>query len=133
MSDVPAIHHIRCVVQENILSDPARVTEASYLPYIAAGTVWVAETEIGLAGFVVLDRPASSVWALFVDPGMAGAGIGRALHDHLVDWAKDRGVPRLWLTTSKGTRAERFYIGAGWHQTGVAADGELRFEKSLLA
>jgi len=48
-ADIAAMHRIRIRVRENRLSDPARVTPASYLPYVAAGTAWVAETEAGIA------------------------------------------------------------------------------------
>jgi hypothetical protein len=53
-ADVPAMHRIRTGVKENRLADPARVTEDSYLPYVAAGSAWVAQTRAGIAGFAIL-------------------------------------------------------------------------------
>jgi GNAT superfamily N-acetyltransferase len=132
-ADVPAMHRIRTSVTENRLGDHSRITETCYLPYVAAGSAWVAQTSAGIAGFAILDGETNSVWALFVDQSAQGAGIGRALHDHMLDWARERGFSRLSLTTSPGTRAERFYKAVGWLQIGFTADGEARFEKHLAA
>jgi GNAT superfamily N-acetyltransferase len=132
-ADVPAMHAVRCAVRENALSDPARVTEASYAPYIAAGSAWVAVTaDHHISGFAALDRTGLSVWALFVAPGHEGAGIGRALHDHMLDWAAERGMDALWLITARGTRAEHFYRKAGWTSMAAADPGETRFEKAMI-
>jgi GNAT superfamily N-acetyltransferase len=127
------MHRIRRAVQENRLSYPERISEGAYLPYIEEGGAWVAETASDLAGFAILDRRAESVWALFVAPGAEGAGIGRALHCRMLDWAREQGLRTLWLTTAKGTRAERFYSSAGWMEAGTDADGEVRFERTLLS
>jgi GNAT superfamily N-acetyltransferase len=126
------MHQVRCAVRENALTDPTRVTEASYAPYIGAGTAWVAVAADGdLAGFAVLDSTDGSVWALFVAPGNEGTGIGRMLLDTLCDDAARRGLAALWLVTASGTRAEHFYRRAGW--TGTPADDprETRFERTL--
>jgi GNAT superfamily N-acetyltransferase len=131
-ADVPAMHRIRQCVRENRLSDPQRITEASYLPYVAVGTAWVAETDLGIAGFAILDREAKSVWALFVDPKAEGVGVGRALHDQLLELAREKGIRQLSLSTSQETRAERFYTRSGWIQVGFTASGEVRFEKTLV-
>ncbi len=130
-ADIPAMHRIRQAVQENRLADDTEVTEASYVPYVTASTAWVAETEHGIAGFAILDETANSVWALFVDPSSEGAGIGRALHRHMLDWAQEHGIRRLSLSTTASTRAERFYTSAGWLVTEITVDGEVRFEKTL--
>lgn len=132
IADIPAMHRIRGSVQENRLSDPQRVTEASYLPYINERSAWVAETDAGVAGFSIIDVAAKSVWALFVDPEAEGGGIGRALHHRMLGWAREQGIGQLSLSTSKGTRAERFYKGAGWIEAGPASDGEVRFQKPLI-
>lgn len=130
-ADIPAMHRIRQGVDENRLTDETRVTERSYLPYVNASTAWVAQTRQGVAGFAILDESTNSVWALFVDPGSEGAGVGRALHRHMLEWAHEHGIRRLSLSTSADTRAERFYRAAGWLVTAISADGELRFEKTL--
>lgn len=127
-ADVSAIHAVRSNVRENRLSDLDRITEASYLPYIAAGSMWVAETEAGIAGFAAIDAPARSVWALFVDPHSEGAGIGRALHYRMLEWAWEQGIRRLSLSTQDGSRALDFYERAGWTRAGTTAGGEVLFE-----
>ena len=84
-ADVPDMHRVRNSVRENRLSDAERVSERSYLPYIEAGAAWVVELKETIAAFAVLDSPAKSVWALFVDPDAEGQGIGRALHEAVVE------------------------------------------------
>ena len=130
--DVDAMHRLRGRVRENRLSDTAGVNEASYLPYIAAGSAWVAEAEDGIAGFAAIDGPARTVWALFVAPEAEGAGVGRALHIRMLEWAQDQGIGSLTLLTAQGSRAVQFYTRAGWRQIGMTADGEVHFERSLL-
>ena len=131
IADIAAMHRIRLRVLENRLSDPFRVTEESYLPYILASSAWVAEIDRGIAGFAAVDIPARQVWALFVDPEAEATGLGRALHDRMLAWAIERGIERLSLATSRGTRAALFYERAGWTETGVDDSGELCFEKTL--
>lgn len=132
VADVPAMHRIRLGVQENRLSHRTAITEGAYLPYIAAGDAWVAETDEGIVGFAALDRPAGAVWALFVASEAEGLGIGRALHDVLLQSARAGGLPALRLSTAPGTRAERFYAHAGWRNAGVTQAGEIRFEKNPI-
>jgi GNAT superfamily N-acetyltransferase len=131
-ADIPAMHALRRRVSENPLSDPRRITEDSYPPYIAQGGAWVAETQRGLAGFAVLDVRGASVWALFVAPEAEKMGIGRALHARLLEGAAGQGLTRLSLTTAPGTRAERFYTEAGWTRTGKTKDNELSFERDIV-
>jgi GNAT superfamily N-acetyltransferase len=125
------MHRVRTSVSENRLSDLKRVTEASYLPYINAGTAWVAEAHGAIVGFGAVDAPARRLWALFVVPELEGAGVGRALHRHVLEWAREAGMVRLSLSTEAGSRAVRFYQQAGWHRSGAAPNGELLFEICL--
>jgi GNAT superfamily N-acetyltransferase len=131
LADVPGMHEVRLAVLENRLTNPARITEASYLPFIEAGSAWVAmyhDEEI--IGFSALDPAAQIVWALFVHPDQEGAGIGRALHDAMLAWARDQGIHAVHLFTAAGTRAEQFYIKAGWNRKDTSS-GETRFERIL--
>jgi GNAT superfamily N-acetyltransferase len=132
-ADIPAMHAVRCKVRENRLSDPKRITQASYLPYIAAGSAWVAEADGVVTGFAALNASDAKVWALFVDPNAEGAGIGQALHQRLLDWARWQSIPRLKLSTDRSSRAARFYELAGWTSTGTNAEGEVLFELQLRA
>ena len=131
-ADVPAMHRVRKRVRENRLSSPDRVSEASYLPYVKAGSIWVAETRRGVVGFAALDAGGKSVWALFVEPDAEGAGIGRGLHQRMLIWARDHGLKRLTLSTGKATRAAEFYRRAGWAEVGTTAAGEALHEISLV-
>lgn len=127
--DIPQMHRIRTSVRENVLTDPASVQPHHYRTLLdAGGRGWVAELDDAIVGFAVADVERSRVWALFVDPDREGLGIGRRLHDAVLGWLFERGLERVWLTTTRNTRAERFYRAAGWHESGENASGELRFE-----
>jgi GNAT superfamily N-acetyltransferase len=84
-----------------------------------------------VVGFAAIDLSSANVWALFVAPDAEGSGVGRALHEQMLGWGRSKGLPRLSLQTSSGTRAERFYTAAGWKYAGTMTDGELRFEFAL--
>lgn len=132
-ADITAMHALRMRVAENALSDPRKITEECYLPYLDCEGAWLAETQSGLAGFAILDRASATVWALFVAPEAQGTGVGRALHARLIEAAAAHGLRRLSLATAAGTRAERFYTEAGWTRTGTTATGELWFERNLVS
>jgi len=132
-SDIAAMQGIRGSVRENRLSDPQLASDSAYVPYIASGSMWVAEDASGIVGFAAIDMATASVWALFVDPPAEGRGIGRALLDTLVDHARAQGLPRLTLQTQADSRAARFYREAGWIERGVGDDGQLRFELDLTS
>lgn len=129
--DIDAMHRIRMAVRENRLADPARVGIQHYLVFLrGAGRGWVAESGGRLAGFAIADRVRSGIWALFVDPAFEGRGIGRQLHDVMLDWLFSSGTERIGLDTDPGTRAESFYRAAGWRFIRRKPDGELHFEYS---
>jgi GNAT superfamily N-acetyltransferase len=130
-ADAPAMHAIRLGVRENRLSDARLISEGSYLSYIAAGSAWVAEAEGDILGFAVIDAPAKSVWALFVRVDVEGAGVGRALHDQMLAWARQQGISRLSLSTERGSRAMNFYSQAGWESVSTSLNGEVVLAKSV--
>ena len=129
-ADIPAMHAIRLSVRQNRLSDPSRISEQDYAPFVDQRSAWVAERSGTLIGFAAIDRARTRVWALFVDPTAEGSGVGRALHQRLLDWALEEGLSRLTLTTSPGTRAQRFYCENGWIEVGQDQDGEIVFERA---
>ena len=131
LSDIAPMHRIRLAVAENRLSGAGRVTEASYRPYVECGSAWLAEAAGEILGFVIVDAPARSLWALFVHPDLERRGIARALFETATRWATQRRLGSLWLVTSPGTRAEAFYRAAGLTRTGVTEEGEVRFELTL--
>jgi GNAT superfamily N-acetyltransferase len=109
------------------------IDEKSYAQFVADGAAWVALHGDRLVGFAAVNRPAGSVWALFVDPAAEGAGVGRALHRRLLAWAREAGLTTLRLTTETGSRAEAFYRRAGWRDAGLDPQGERCFTLRLLA
>jgi GNAT superfamily N-acetyltransferase len=126
--DIAAMHRVRLAVRENTLSDPARITAADYVAAMEdLGRTWVIETEGEVVAFAS-GYAAGSVWALFVHPDHEGRGYGKALHAAMIDWLWSQGHARLWLTTSPGTRAERFYLALGWQPCGTVPGGEVRLE-----
>jgi GNAT superfamily N-acetyltransferase len=129
--DIPAMHRIRLAVRENRLSDPTRVTPADYVRYVEeTGASWVAELEGAMAGFGIADRPSRSLWALFVDPGFEGCGVGRALLQRLTGVLFECGREPINPSTAPGTRAARFYLAAGWEKMGTLPTGEVWLGKS---
>ena len=124
------MHAVRLSVRENRLGDPSRIGEQDYVPFVDEKSAWVAESGGKLIGFAAIDRAAARVWALFVDPTAEGSGVGRALHQRMLDWARDERLLRLTLTTSPATRAERFYRENGWAEVGQDGNGEILFERA---
>jgi GNAT superfamily N-acetyltransferase len=78
--------------------------------------------EGGVRGFTAADTRNGWIWALFVDPMFEHRGIGRALLPYACRALKDTGYARATLSTQRDTRAEGFYIKAGW--TSAHADGD---------
>ena len=62
------------------------------------------------------------VYAMWVAPDARSAGVGRALLDAVVEWAKDRGCGRLVLNVTETNAAARVFYGAcGFVETGDRA------------
>ena len=114
-ADIAGMHRIRLSVRENRLSDPAAIQPDDYRPMLnERGRGWVAELDGELAGFAIADRLRANIWGLFVAPQCEARGVGRALHEAMLDWLFSTGVEEAWLGTEPGTRAERFYVASGW-------------------
>lgn len=129
LTDIPQLTRVRLSVQENRLSDPGRVTTHDYTDYLTQrGKGWVCEVAGEVVGFGIADLQGHSIWALFVQPAFAGQGIGKQLHDRLLDWYFAQTTEPIWLSTAPGTRAEEFYRRQGWQETGRMTSGEIRFE-----
>jgi GNAT superfamily N-acetyltransferase len=119
--DIPAMSAIRLAVRENILSDPSRITEQMYMDYLElAGRGWVAEIDGTIAGFCYADKNDASIWALFIPEEYEGRGIAKRLLQMAVDWLFDQGNASVHLTTTAGTRADRFYAAQGWMRTPIS-------------
>lgn len=129
IADIPQIQIIRNAVKENILSDPALVTDQDCEEFMMRrGKGWVCESNNIITGFAIADLQDNNIWALFVHPDFEGRGIGKSLHDHMLDWYFEQGKNNVWLGTAPHTRAEKFYRKAGWAATGIHGRGEIKFE-----
>lgn len=127
-TDVRAIQRVRQSVQENRLTSRVISDDKVIDAIERSGRGWVVECENSVVGFAIGTAETGNIWALFVDPAHEARGFGRRLHDEVLAWLWSRGLPRLWLTTQPGTRAQRFYERAGWQCRGLLPSGELRFE-----
>ena len=133
LADIPRIQIVRHLVKENMLSNPALVTDADVEDYITRrGKGWVCEVDGVIVGFGIADLQDHSIWALFLQPEWEGKGIGKELQRLMLDWYFSLSQQTLWLTTSPGTRAETFYRRTGWKEMGLQK-GEIRFEMTAEA
>lgn len=129
IADIPQIQFVRNAVKENVLSNPALVSDADVENYITQrGRGWVCEIENRITGFAIADLQENNIWALFIHPDFEGRGIGKKLHIEMLDWFFTQNKNELWLSTSPGTRAEKFYRTAGWRENGIYGKGEIKFE-----
>jgi ribosomal protein S18 acetylase RimI-like enzyme len=83
--------------------------------------VWVAEEEDRWVGMVRASEEdgAAHLISMWVEPEARGRGIGRALVEAMVDWARERAVPavRLWVAEANAA-AEALFLSAGFVDTG---------------
>lgn len=131
-ADIPQLQRIRHSVKENILSNPALVTDKDCEVYLTQrGKGWVCEVDNQVVGFAIVDLTEHNVWALFLRPDYEGKGIGKQLHNLMLDWYFQQTQETLWLGTDPGTRAETFYRKQGWTEAGIYNKREVRFEMTL--
>jgi len=129
VADIPGIQIVRNAVKENPLPDPSYVTDADCEEFMTTrGKGWVCEINSEIVGFAIADLKENNIWALFIHPEHEGKGIGKQLHQLMLDWYFNQQKNSVWLGTAPNTRAENFYRKAGWRETGVRPNGEIRFE-----
>ena len=129
VNDIPQLVIIRLSVKENILSNPTLISEKDYNEFLTKrGKGWVGEINNKIVGFAIVDILHNNVWALFIEPGFEKLGIGRKLHDEMLNWYFSQTNNTLWLGTSPHTRAYAFYHRAGWKEAGFHGIGEIKFE-----
>lgn len=76
--------------------------------------------------YMSLRGPAGVVHDIFVDPEFRGRGVGRLLLEAALAFLKERGVPRVVLTTAEGNdAARRLFAHAGFRRTMVEMTCEL--------
>lgn len=134
IADIPQIQVVRHSVKENILSNPALVTDADCEDYLTRrGKGWVCEAAGDIVGFAIADLQENNIWALFLVPEYEGKGIGKRLHDTMLDWYFSATQKTVWLGTAAKTRAEGFYRHLGWKDVGRHGIGEIKFEMEYVA
>lgn len=132
IEDIPQIQIVRNSVTENTLSDPALVPDKDCEEFMfVRGKGWVCEIDTQITGFAIADLKENNIWALFLLPAFEKQGIGRRLHDMMVDWYFTQTKDTVWLGTSPNTRAEMFYRKAGWKEIGTHGKGEIKFEMTF--
>ncbi len=132
VKDIQEIQAVRNSVKENALSDPALVSDAACEEYLMVrGKGWVCEINNSIVGFAIADLVENNIWALFVHPGYEKKGIGKKLHDIMMDWYFSKSKEAAWLGTSPCTRAEIFYRTCGWREVGIHGKGEIKFEMTV--
>lgn len=131
-ADIIQIQAVRNAVTENALSNPDLVTDEDCLEFITKrGKGWICEMNSQIVGFSIADLKESNIWALFVHPNFDKRGIGRKLHDLMMDWYFEQTSKPVWLGTAPKTRAENFYRKAGWQEIGTHGKGEIKFEMTF--
>lgn len=128
-SDIKQIQVVRNAVKENVLSNPGLVTDKDCVEYLTLrGKGWVCEKDGIIVGFAIADLIDNNIWALFVHPDFEKNGIGKTLHNIMLDWYFAQQKEMVWLSTGPNTRAEKFYALQGWRETGLYGKGETKFE-----
>lgn len=129
IEDIQQIQIVRNSVKENTLSNPNLVTDEDCKIFLTErGKGWVCEMSYEIIGFAIADLQDHKVWALFVHPQFDKQGIGRQLHDIMLNWYFSQTKETVWLGTAPNTRAESFYRKAGWIEIGTHGKGEIKFE-----
>jgi GNAT superfamily N-acetyltransferase len=132
ISDIPQIQLVRNSVTENTLSNPDLVSDQDCEDFMTVrGKGWVCEIHQEIVGFSIVDLQDNNIWALFLRPEYERKGIGRQLHDVMIDWYFLQTQVNVWLGTSPNTRAEGFYRKAGWKEIGTHGKGEIKFEMTF--
>jgi len=127
--DIPQIQIVRNAVTENTLSDPTLVSDADCELFLfQRGKGWVCEVNGRVVGFAITDLQEHNIWALFVHPEYDRQGIGKQLHQLMLDWYFAQTDTTVWLGTAPGTRAEEFYRRRGWNRAGTHGTKEVKFD-----
>jgi ribosomal protein S18 acetylase RimI-like enzyme len=107
--------------------------ERMWREHLDAWPTWVAIAEGTIVGFANggagrdEDAPPSTgeLYAIYVEPSRFGRGIGRQLHDRVVDELRERGFTEATLWVLEGNaRGRAFYERMGW-----APDGETKTDE----
>ena len=131
ITDINQMQFVRNAVKENMLSDPSLVPDKDVEEYMTnRGKGWVCEIDNVIVGFAIADLIENNIWALFIHPDFEAMGIGKKLHQMMMDWYFVQTNEKVWLGTAPNSRAEKFYRMQGWKEVGTHGKGEIKFEMS---
>lgn len=126
IADIEQIQIVRNSVKENKLSNPSVVSDNDCKEFLnKRGKGWVCEIKNSIVAFAIVDLKNNNIWALFVKPENEHMGIGKELHDIMLNWYFTQTNKSIWLGTAPDTRAEKFYKKAGWKEIGMHSKGEI--------
>lgn len=126
--DIPQIQIVRNSVKENQLSNPKLIPDELVQEFITKrGKGFVCEIDKKIVGFSIVDFAENNVWALFILPDFEGKGIGKKLHQLMLDEYFRQTKETIWLSTEANSRAELFYKKQGWRNAGFHGN-EVKFE-----
>ena len=129
--DIPQIQIVRNSVKENQLSNPNLIPDELVEEFITKrGKGFVCEIDDKIVGFSIVDFVENNVWALFLLPEFEGKGIGKKLHQLMLDEYFSKTKETIWLSTEANSRAEIFYKKQGWKNAGFHGN-EVKFEMSF--
>ena len=129
--DIPQIQIVRNSVKENHLSNPNLIPDDLVEEFITKrGKGFVCEIDKKIVGFSIVDFVENNVWALFLLPEFEGKGIGKKLHQLMLDEYFSKTKETIWLSTEANSRAETFYKKQGWKNAGLHGN-EVKFEMSF--
>ena len=129
--DIPQIQIVRNSVKENQLSNPNLIPDELVEEFITKrGKGFVCEKDDKIVGFSIVDFVENNVWALFLLPEFEGKGIGKKLHQLMLDEYFSKTKETIWLSTEANSRAETFYKKQGWKNAGLHGN-EVKFEMSF--
>lgn len=132
VADIEQIQLVRNAVKENMLTNPALVSDADCEEYLTVrGKGWVCIVDEIIVGFSIVDLKEKNIWALFVHPDYEARGIGKKLHHLMLNWYFRQTDETVWLGTAPGTRAEQFYKSLGWNEAGMHGSKEIKFEMDV--
>ena len=129
--DIPQIQIVRNSVKENQLSNPNLIPDDLVEEFITKrGKGFVCEIDDIIVGFSIVDFVENNVWALFLLPEFEGKGIGKKIHQLMLDEYFSKTKETIWLSTEANSRAEIFYKKQGWKNAGLHGN-EVKFEMSF--
>ncbi|MGR3890664.1 GNAT family N-acetyltransferase [Pseudomonas sp. 1152_12] len=136
LDDIDTLFAIRTSVVQNHLSRE-QMSDLGITPQVLADSireapcVWIAEVEGQPAAFSMVDLAAGEVFAMFVQPGFEGRGLGRRLMA-VAEAALFERHHTLYLVTDgrDEIRANGFYQRLGWSKVDRVKGDDVRYEKS---